>query len=302
VSFVPTRVPAPGRRLGTVAVTIDGVCRRGRALDLRGDGLSPATLVAAVRAASTPGATVSPRPRVHVDCEPGGVVHAHVCRIPSETFDLRDALAAAARSHDVVAPTVSRLERARAELQEAAYEPTEVDPSRAKRRVADTERTERRLNERVAALRGRLDALREVGADTADVEAELAETVGTLTEVETDRIAAEQRLVQLERVARAARDRRQRRLRLADHLDNCRRQVRRELVASVYDEFAAAVEALPGDADPGTEPSEYAGDRTTAALAVACLARLDAPVVLAADRFGSPAEAATRLDAPVLRL
>jgi hypothetical protein len=44
----------------------------------------------------------------------------------------------------------------------------------------------------------------------------------------------------------------------------------------VFDHFAATVEALPGDANPGTRPAEYAGDRTTAALAVARLARFDA--------------------------
>jgi hypothetical protein len=305
VSFVPTRVPAPPRRPGTVAVTVDGRCRRGRALDLRGQGLAPEALVDAVREASTPGPTVSPPPRVRVDCDAASVVNAHVGRIPPATFDLHGALVAAARSRGVVVPAVRLLERARAELRETAGEGVAVDRREAKRRVADAGSEERRLDERVAALRGRLNALREVGADASaveTVEAELTETVGQLTEVETERIAAEQRLGQIERATRTDRDRRQRRLRLTDRVGNFRRRVRRDLVERVYDDFAAAVEALPGDADPGSSPAEYAGDPTTAALAVASIARTDAPVVLTTGRFCSPAEAATRLDAPVLRL
>jgi hypothetical protein len=34
---------------------------------------------------------------------------------------------------------------------------------------------------------------------------------------------------------------------------------------------------------------------------VAHVARVDAPLVLSVDRFGSPGEAATRLDVPVIR-
>ncbi|WP_380679317.1 hypothetical protein [Salinigranum sp. GCM10025319] len=305
MSFVPTRVPAPPRRPGTVAVTLDGRCRRGRALDLRGLGLAPETLVRTVHEASTPGPTVSPPPRVRVDCDAAGLVHTHVGRIPPQTFDLHGALVAAARSRGVVVPAVRLLERARTELRETGGDAVAVDRRAAKRRVADAGSEERRLDERVASLRGRLDALREVGADASTVEAveaELADTVGKLTEVETERIAAEQQLGQIERATRTDRDRRQRRLRLADRVGNLQRRVRRDLVERVYGDFAVAVEALPGDADPGSSPSAYAGDPTTAALAVASIARTDAPVVLTADRFGSPAEAATRLDAPVLRL
>jgi hypothetical protein len=52
----------------------------------------------------------------------------------------------------------------------------------------------------------------------------------------------------------------------------------------------------------GSVPASYEGDPTTAALAVARVARIDAPLVLSVDRFGSPGEAATRLDAPVVRV
>jgi hypothetical protein len=302
VSYLPTRTPASTRRPGSVAVTIDERSLRGRAVDLREWELPVETVVDAVVAAATHGPGVPSASDVGVDCDPAGPIHAHVCRIPPRSFDPYDALVAAARSRGTVVPEVRRLEGVRAELAAVPLDEPTPDRAAAKRRVADAGRETRRLDERVASLRGRLSALRDVGADTSAVEADLAEAVGALTEAETERIAAEQRLAQVERAARTARDRRQRRLRLADRLHNLRRRVRRALVASVADDFAAAVASLPGDAAPDAPPAAYAGDPTTAALAVARVARLRAPVVLSTDRFGSPGEAATRLDAPVVRV
>jgi hypothetical protein len=298
----PTRAPDAPRRPGTVAVRIDGTHVGGRALDLRGRDLPASALVDAVHVASTPGPTPRSEPEIHVDCDPAGLVHGHVRQIPPESFDLHDALVAAARSHGTVVTATRRLERARAALAAADQRTVDVDRTAAKRRVAEAGETEERLGERVAALRGRLDARREMGADTTDVEAELAEAVAALTEAETERIAAEQRLERIERTARSERDARQRRLRLADRVDNLRRRVRRDLVTSVYDEFGSAVDALSGEAAPGTCPSEYAGDRTTAALAVARVARLRAPIVVSVEPFDAPAETAAWLDAPVIQL
>lgn len=303
MSFVPTRVPTPERRPGTVAVTIGETRLRGVAVDLRGWDVDADTLVAAVRTAATTGPK---RPRVRsavrVDCEPGGLVHAHVCRIPPRSFDLHDALVAAARSTGLVPPAAPLLERARQDLVSTAAVLDAPDPTPAKRRVAETAQRTRRLDERVAALRGRLQARRELDADTSAVEAELADATRALTEAETEHISAEQRLSQVERTARTARDRRHRRLRLEDRVANLRRRARRELVEQVYDEFRAALETLPVDADAGSRPAEYAGDSTAAALAVASVAHLDAPLVLSGGPFGSPAEAATRLGAPLVRL
>jgi hypothetical protein len=301
MSFVPTRVPVPPRRPGTVVVTVDGVTRRGRAIDVRGTGLSVEALVAAVYEGSTPGPAARGFPSIQVDCDPAGPVHVHVDHLPSPSFALRDALVAAARSRGFVPPVADRLERARTALAAASDDLGPVDLSAAKRRVAEAGTRERRLDERVATLRGRLTALREVGADTTEVEADLADAVGSLTEVETERIAAEQRLAQVERAARTARDRRQRRLRLADRVDNLRRRARQQLVSAVFDDFVDALEALPGDVEVGAEPGSYRGDSTTAALAVVRIARVDAPLVLSVERFGSPAEAATRLGAPVIQ-
>lgn len=301
MSFVPTRVPAAPRRPGTVVVTVDGVLLRGRALDVRGRGVGREQMLAAVNRASTPAPSPRSPPALRVACDPATPVHGHVRAIPPRSFDLSAALVAAARSRGVVPDAAGALERARRAFVAASCDLTEIGHTAAKRRVAEAGRDERRLDERVATLRGRLLARRDVGADTDDVEAALAEAVAALTDVETERIAAEQRLRQVERTARAGRADRQRRLRLADRVDNLRRRARRELVASVYDDFAAAVETLPGDARPGRRPAEYVGDDTTAALAVARLAPLRAPLVLSTARFGSPAEAATRLDAPVIR-
>lgn len=307
MSFVPTRVPVSPRKPGTVAVTIGETCLRGTAVDLRGWDVDTEAVVDAVRAASAVGPRPrrSARPTVRVDCEPAGPVHAHLCRLPPRSLDLHDALVAAARSRESVPPSTSRLERARRDLAAAEQTVDAPELTPAKRRVADTAERTRRLDERVATLRGRLQAARELGGDTSAIEADLADAMAELTESETERIAAEQRLTQVERATRSARDARQRRLRLADRVANLRRLVRRELVESVYDDFRTAVETLPVDADvadAGESPSEYRGDPTAAALAVARVARLDAPLVLLDSPFGSPAEAATRLDAPVLHL
>jgi hypothetical protein len=70
----------------------------------------------------------------------------------------------------------------------------------------------------------------------------------------------------------------------------------------MHDDFAAAVAAVPGDAHVGDEPGEYEGDPTTAALAVARVADVRAPIVLACRRFRSATAAADRLGAPVIRI
>lgn len=302
MSVVPTRIPAPPRREGTVVVSADERWCRGRALDIRAWDVSPTLLVDAVRRAAAPGPTRRRRSHatISVDCAVSGPVHDHVCRVPPDSFDLHDALVAAARSVGHRPPSLPALERARTELVRVEAMLDTVDLSAAKRRVAEAGETERRLAERTATLRGRLAALREMSAETKGVEAELATAVERLTDVETERIAAEQRLSQVARTAREARDHRQRRLRLADRVANRRRQARAALVDAVYADFAAAVDALPGDARAGANPTDYTGDPSAAALAVASLARFDSPVVLVDSPFGSVAEAATRLDVPVV--
>jgi hypothetical protein len=147
-----------------------------------------------------------------------------------------------------------------------------------------------------------VQALRETGADPADAEAELATATRELSETETERIAAEQALERARDRAETAHDRREKRLRLRDRKANLERAARDHLARQVHAEFRDAVAAIPGEGSAGTRPGAFEGDDATAALAVARVADLDAPLVLAVDRFASATAAADRLDAPVLHV
>jgi hypothetical protein len=136
----------------------------------------------------------------------------------------------------------------------------------------------------------------------AAAEAAYRDAVRELSEVETERIAGEQRLARLREVARETRDERDRRLRLEDRVANLERRVRLSLAQSVYGEFAAAVDRLPGAGAAGDAPGEYEGPPATAALAVVRVADTAAPVVLAGRRFPDARTASERLRAPVVRL
>ncbi|MFB6109158.1 MAG: hypothetical protein ABEJ82_10040 [Haloplanus sp.] len=278
-------------------VTVDRVYE-GRAVDLGETDVDAAAVVRAVRASDAESAA-----SVVVECPDPGPLYDHVGVLPPSGFDRRAALAAAARSVGHTAAEASALADARERL--ASLSPPAPDLRAARRRVAEAGAEEERLRERVAELRGRLAERRETGADAASVEDALSAAVGRLSEVETERIAAEQALDRAEREARAARDRRQRRLELQDRVANLEREVRADLARSVWPRFAAAVETVPGGTEVtvGDAPGTYEGDPTTAALAVARLGRLDAPVVLdGLGRFADATAAASTLDAPVVRV
>jgi hypothetical protein len=274
-------------------VVVDGRTVTGRAVDL-GGAVSPDRAHRAVGGASVEGLTV--------ECPEPGAVHDRVGLV-REGMDLwlRGALAAAARSLGKTAPEREALTAARARLSE--LDAPDVELASARRRLAAAGDEEERLRERVAALRGRVRALDDAGAEAARAEAadELAVATRALTDAETERIAAEQRLDRLAGEARCARDRRERRLELQDRVANLERAAREHLAAAVYERFRAAVATLPGAGDAGTVPGDYEGDPTTAALAVVRVADVAAPVVVATDRLGDAASAAARLDAPVVR-
>lgn len=297
------------------------------------DAPAATTVVDAVRAAG-------PVDGVRVDCPEPGPAFAHVGHLhPDLALSVRGALAAAARSRGHEPPEADALASARAEL--ASQDVPTVDLEAVERRVAGAGDRERELRERVAALRGRVQALREAtveptrgtivegespvdgelstaGADgsrrrgddgspapadpVAEAEADYREAIRELTEAETERIAAEQRLEGLRDRLRGARDARRRRFVLQDRVANLERAARESLAGAVYEEFAAAVAAMPGTGDPGEAPGEFEGDPVTAALAVARVAALDAPVVDATDRFPDAATAAKHLDAAVIRV
>lgn len=263
----------------------------GHAVDLCGDDVAAAAVVRAVRAERADSS-------VRVDCPTPGDAHAHVARLPPETFDRRAALAAAARALGHTSSSQSALADAQAEL--ASLSPPAVDIEAARRRVAEAGAEEVRLRERVAELRGRLQARQEVGAETTAVEAQLREATSELAERETERIAAEQALDQAEAAARAARDDRDRRLELEDRVANLERQVRHDLASAVWPTFRSAVDAVPGTATTGDSPGSYDGPQSTAALAVARLAPLDAPVVVTEQAGVDHEQAATTLGAPVI--
>ncbi|SFR33790.1 hypothetical protein SAMN04488124_0358 [Halogeometricum limi] len=220
------------------------------------------------------------------------------------SFDRYGALATLARTRGHTASEERTLAHVRDELAETAA-PAPEDLTTARRRAAEAGAETERLRERAATIRGRLEATRDAGADAEAVERELEETMRRLSEVATERVAARQRLDVQETQARAARDSRERRMRLEDRIANLRRTIRRSLAETVYEEFGGAVTALPDafDADAGDEPGGYDGEPVAAALAFARVAPLRAPVVVeatVAERFENAATLARYLRGPLV--
>lgn len=264
------------------------------AVDLPPDA-DPERIVRAIRGGSVEG--------VDVEAPDPGPVHEYVGLLDGTGVDrVRAALAAAARSRGLSAPQDEAITGCRERL--SALDPPEVDTERARRRVAEAGQRETRLAERVAELRGRVRALESTDqVDRLEGARERLEAATTeLTEVRTERIAAEQALDRAERRARGTRDRRERRLRLEDRIGNLRRAAREHLAGAVADEFAAAVAAVPGDGAVGDDPAEFEGDPTTAAMAIARVAELRAPLVVACGRFPDAATAADVLQARAIRI
>jgi len=277
-------------------VTVGNRSYEGRAIDLTGSDVPAAAVVRAIGDGDVP---IDMDVNVDVDCPEPGTVHEHVGHVPPATFDRRAALVAAARALGHESPSRPALDEARSKL--ADLSPPPVDVAAARRRVAETGETEERLQERVAELRGRLQARRKTGADTTAVEAQLDEAVSRLSAAETERIAAEQALERAEAAARGARDRREHRLELEDRVANLEREVRADLVSTVWERFRTALRAVPGTATAGETPGTYDGDEETAALAVARIAPLDAPVVVdGLDRIAGAEEVASTLRAPII--
>jgi hypothetical protein len=275
-----------------VNVAVDDERRCGQYVDLRDADVDPSAVAAAVRGRQS---------AVVVRCPAPGPAFEHVGVIrPDTDVDLRRALAAVARVLGNESPRNPDLAAVRAEL--VSLSPPRCDVSAARRAVADAGDAEQKLAERVAALRGEVRTLRDRNADATVAEAALESAVADLAEVRSERIAAEQRLDRERAQARKVRDRRERRLALQDRERNLERAVRRDLVEAVYPAFAEAVRSVPGDARPADAVGEYEGDDLTAVLALARLSPSPAPVVLALERFASPAQAARRLGRPVLRV
>jgi hypothetical protein len=277
----------------------------GTAVDLRERGLTAETVLHAVRcdgAVGTGTSTQGGGATLRIDCPEPGPVHGTVGVLGGDVaVRPREALAAVARQRGLTPPDADRIEELERELASVDTDDGAAsERQRARRRVSEAGSREAELRERVASLRGALRERRRLDEPTEELERELGEAARELTDVETDRIAAEEALAAARRAARDARDARERRLAIEDELANARRAARAWLVTRVADEFADALAAMPGEAVPGETAGTYEGDDVTAALAVVRIADVAAPVVLSCERFASAEAAAAALDTPVL--
>lgn len=272
-------------------VHADGGVRSGRAVDCRSLDVDPTSLARAIRGESSPITVACPEPTpVH---EYVGVVRA------GTSVPLRAALAVVARQRGLSAPQDDDIAAVEADL--AALDPPSVDLSAPRERLAEAADADAdRLREKVAAHRGAVQARRELDADEAPARERLEDAAARLSEVETGRAAAEQAFERARADARRARDVRERCLRLQDRAGNLRRAAREHLAAELRADFVDALDAVPGEGRVSGRPASFEGDTVTAALAVARLADLRAPVVLATERFETPGAAARRLDSPVV--
>ncbi|WP_415379429.1 hypothetical protein [Halosimplex sp. TS25] len=288
---------------GELVVRVGDECETGGALDLRDQRIDPERLVGAIRdeSAVDRGEPEDGATKPDVDCAPPRPVHDHVGWVrPSMTLRVRTALAAAARSRGGEAPQDDDLAEVRERLTDLTV-PSPPDVEGPRERLAGTDAAVDRIRERVAALRGRVQAGREAGRDVSDLEAELVEATRELSERETERAAAREALERAERQARKSRDARERRRRLEDRRANLERRARAHLVERIRGEYETAVETVPG-APAGAADDPFDVDGPTAALAVGRVAALRAPVVLACDRFETVDAAAEWLGAPVVRV
>lgn len=177
----------------------------------------------------------------------------------------------------------------------SAGSPDAEDLRTVRQRVAETGTEVERLRERVAMLRGRLQARRETETGVEAVQSDLDTAMRDLTEAETERLAAEQRLTQLCEAVRPVRDGRRESMRRADALRNRLRDTRDHLADTVSEPFAVAVEQF----EAGDTSSL---DSVTAHLAAVTVAETTEPVILAAGRFDAAERAANRLGTPVVLL
>lgn len=273
-----------------VVVDIEGDRYRGRAIDLRNRGVTTVEIAAAIEENGEASET-------NIHCPEPGAVHRRVGVIEDDrSYPIRAALAATARVLGHEASQADEIEAIRRKLDELTLPSSSTVEER--RALADAGADADRIAERVATLRGKVQATEGVESD------ERSETfrsaAAKLTELRTERIAAEQALERARKRAREARDRREQRLRLQDRKANLERAARRELAAAIEPSFERALAAVPGTCKRGERPGTVRGDETTAALAVCRIAPLSAPVVIGCDRFETASAAAAAVNGPVV--
>lgn len=284
-------------------VHVDGRTACGGVVDLWDwdptDEIDGAALHAAIRGDRSP---------YGVHCQSSTEVHDRAGFVrPGMGIATRTALAAAGRSRGLPTPHDQELASVRSALDALRVDLDPPDEHSIRPETGPTPRDadRERLRERVAELRGRIQALEGVDRDASDARSTLRDAARRLSELETERLAATETREQ----ARSRRDRREKRLRLEDRKANLERAARAHLVDELHDEFTTAVDRVPATPDDDAEDAAgdavedpFAADPVTAALAVLHVADVRAPVVLAVDRFGRPRAAADWLDAPVIRL
>ena len=249
----------------------------GSVADLRDAAVGSDAVVEAVRGEGGP---------VRVHCPPPGPLFDRVGHVhPEMGLRVRTALAVAARTRGLTPPQQAEIERLRARREEISVDERALQHGEAPDEDLPA------LRERVATLRGRVQELEASGRDASEATAELRRAAARLSEAETTRIAA----AETRRDARAERDRRERRLGLADRIANRERDARSWLVEQVRDPYERAVFAL----DPGADPFDC--PPPVAALAILRIADQRGPVVLATDRFESPGAAAAWIEGPLVR-
>ncbi|WP_049969139.1 DUF7856 family protein [Haladaptatus cibarius] len=283
-------------------VRINGETLTGRAIDLREWSVTPIEAVAAVQEnveADDGSLTVDgPEPRP---------VHKHVGLIePKLSLAVRPAMASAARSNGLSAPQDEEIAILTKKMN--SFDVRDVSLRSKRRRVADASGSETELREQVAALRGRVQTLRETDMDTESAESRLREATQKLSEMETERIAAQQALEQAQKRLHSVRDERAEHLRLRDRKENLERDARKYLAQQIREEFVSAVSAVPRDENgerqmtDSARPGQFEGDSITAALATARIANIQAPIVLSCGRFETAKSASDCLDTPVLQV
>ncbi|MGB9987098.1 hypothetical protein [Salarchaeum japonicum] len=241
-------------------LALAGVHAAGRALDLRERDIAPVRLLAELRDPESE----------RVVCRRPGPAHRHVGHLTATTNATdTDVLAAVASSRGL----------------EPNADPPPMDTAAERRAVAAATADVVALRERVERASGRLEALRDLDAGTADATAELRRATLELTDAETERVAAEQRLDAAEARLRRERDSREAGLRRADARRNHPDRRTAALAERARPLVQRAREAVP--------------DWNPAALAATRAARTPAPVVVEDGLFRHPAQAAACLDAPV---
>jgi hypothetical protein len=269
---------------------------RGTAIDLTDRPLEPDAVVDAVRASTVPSEALGRTSTLAISCPAPTPLHEFVGHVgPTTSLQIRPALAAAARSRGLEAPQDDQLESLREEL--GGIEPPAVSIADARRRLAEATGQTQALRERMATLRGRLQERTARDGDPADIRDELETTAARLSEVETERAAAEQRLERAQARRREANAVRDRRLELEDRIGNLERDARATLVERMRERYETALRRVPGSPDVG-DPFEV--PPAVAALAIARIGQPAAPIVYDGDRFETATGLAVWLGTPVV--